>query len=148
VKRVFLCLLTVVIGGVLSGKEASKVGVSESFLADVEMLSEPEVVAVQKAQDQTLKSSTTVAEASAKGAAKKIKKSYSRLQQEAVEDIELLLHESCDLICSLTAVQKKYMDEMRRVAENDPRMTRAELESLVARTQKLSKEITCCLGNV
>ncbi len=81
-------------------------------------------------------------------APKKIKKSYSRLREEAAEEIETLLHESSDLISSLATMQKKYMKELRHVAENDPNMTRVELEELFSRAQTVSKQITGCIGNL
>ncbi|KKS68153.1 MAG: hypothetical protein UV38_C0002G0022 [candidate division TM6 bacterium GW2011_GWE2_42_60] len=97
-------------------KEAGKVLAEESFLA--------EPVAAKNVKKQ--------------------KRTMTTMRQDVAEEIESLLHTSSDLIAELAQSQKEFMEQLRHIAENEPALSRSELELLSARTKRVAEELNNC----
>jgi len=75
---------------------------------------------------------------------KKQKRNLMTMRQDVAEELETLLHASSDLIAELAQSQKEFMENLRNIAENEPALSRSELEALSVRARHVTEELNNC----
>ena len=68
-------------------------------------------------------------------------KKYSELQEDLVCSLEEYVRLLTDLLHNIADSQKKSMDELRRIIENTPKMSRVRIEKELKQLELLKKNI-------